>query len=138
MTQTVVQTIMNALQRIGVIDETRPPSAQQTANCMNRMNSYLATQMRDGWKGLGYYPQTNPASAMPIRASDIHDIETVLCQQYAIDYQVELDPQKQGLLLREIDAAISRLNKRYLAYFESDLSELPRPQGGPWGGPNWL
>lgn len=138
MTQTVVQTITNALQRIGVIDETRGPSAQQTQNCMNYMNSYLATQMRDGWKGLGYYPQTSPAAVIPIRDSDIYDVETVLCMQFAINYQVQLDPEKQGLLLTEIEAAIARLNKRYLAYFESDLSELPRPQGGPWGGPNWL
>lgn len=138
MTQTVLQTLTNAFIRVGIVDETRSPSAQQTANGMNILNNYLATQMRDGWKGLGYYPQNNPANNIPLRDADIYDVETVLCKQLAINYQVILDPVKQALLINEIDAAIARLDKRYLMYFESDLSELPRPQGGPWGGPNWL
>ena len=134
MTQTVLQTITNGLQRVGIIDETVSPSAQQTANCLNVMNNYLATQMRDGWKGLGYFPQSNPANNMPIRDSDIYDVETVLCKQFAINYQVELDQMKQALLISEIVAATSRLDKRYLQYFESDLGELSRAQAAPWGG----
>jgi hypothetical protein len=98
------------------------------------MNNYLATQMRDGWKGLGYFPQSNPANNMPIRDSDIYDVETVLCKQFAINYQVELDQMKQALLISEIVAATSRLDKRYLQYFESDLGELSRAQAAPWGG----
>jgi hypothetical protein len=30
------------------------------------------------------------------------------------------------------------MNKRYLKRTECDLGELSRPQGGPWGGPNFL
>lgn len=138
MTQTVLQTLTNAFQRVGILDESSSPSALQTQNGMIIMNNYLATQMRDGWKGLGYYVQTNPANQIPLRPSDLYDIETVLCKQLAIAYQVVLDPDKQALLISEITAAVARLDKRYLSYFESDLSELSRPQGSPFGGPNWF
>lgn len=130
MTQTVLQTITDAFQRIGVVDETASPTAAQTVNGLRILNNYMATQTRDGWR-TGYFPQTGVAGVMPVRDSDLYDIETLLAQQIAINYGTQV---KDPVLLKEFLEAERRMNKRYIRYFESDLSELSRAQGGPWGG----
>jgi hypothetical protein len=43
-----------------------------------------------------------------------------------------------SVLGNQIKAAFRRLNNRYLKFAESDLGELSRSQGGPWGGPNYI
>lgn len=135
--QTNLQIIQFAFQRTGIVDETQAPTAAQGQNGLQILNNYLLTQAKDGMR-VGWYTQTNLAATAPLKDEDIHDVESLLCQQIANFYGVKINEQEHPGLLQEIQDATHRLTKRSILYFESDLSELSRPQGGPWGGPQWL
>jgi hypothetical protein len=133
MPQTNLQILTFAFQKAGIVDETRAPSPTQAANGLVIMNDYLLTQARDGMR-LGYYPQTNLANNVPLQDSDIGDVKWMMAQQLAMAYGATIKDQAS---IDEIEKATRRLTKRTQRYFESDLGELSRAQGGPWGGPNW-
>jgi len=133
-TQTNLQIITSAFQRVGIVDETASPSAEQGANGLQILNDYLLNQARDGMR-LGWWTQTNLAANAPLRDEDIWGVKMLLARQLASNYGITIqDP----ILLKDIDDAEKMLTKRSLQYYESDLSEWPRPQGGPWGGPSWI
>lgn len=137
MPQTNLQVITASFVMLGILSEGNQPSPSQTARGMEVLNDHLLTQQRDGWR-LGWYPQTlaNVNSAAPLKDEDIGDIKLVLAEQLAPWYTVKISEDPD--LRQNIDDAKTRLNKRYVRAFESDLGELQRPQGGPWGGPNFL
>jgi hypothetical protein len=142
-TQTNQQIITEAFQIIGVVREGGQPSPTQSANGMTVLNDNLLTQMRDGWGNIGWYPQTLAQlnSTSPLKDEDIADVKYVLAGWLAPRYGVTIEPSPdpEGFDLGSIiKRAMRRLTKRYLKYTECDLGELSRPQGGPWGGPNWL
>ena len=144
MTQTNQQIITESFQILGVVREGRQPTATQSANGMTILNDNLLTQMRDGWGNIGWYPQTIAQlnSTAPLKDEDIADVKYILAGWLAARYGVTIPPSPDpvnGLdLAALIFQAMRRLTKRYLQYTECDLGELSRPQGGPWGGPNWL
>lgn len=143
MTQTNQQIITEAFQLLGVVREGRAPTPTQSANGMTILNDNLLTQMRDGWRNIGWYPQTVAQlnSTAPLKDEDIADVKYLLAGWIAPRYGVTImsSPDPDGFDLGNlIKGAMRRMNKRYLEYTECDLGELSRPQGGPWGGPNWL
>jgi hypothetical protein len=133
MPQTNLQVLTFAFQNAGIVDETRAPSNVQAANGLVIMNAYLLTQARDGMR-LGYYPQTNLANICPLQDSDINDVKMMMVKQLSMAYGTTIKDQD---VRDEIEKSERRLTKRTQRYFESDLGELSRAQGGPWGGPNW-
>lgn len=143
MAQTNSQVISDAFTMIGVVADGRSPTPTQLARGMTLLNDNLLTQQRDGWK-LGWYPQTvaNLAQNTPLRDEDIGDVKLALCawlsSSYGITIEPDPDPTGESSLANQIKNAFTRLNKRSLQFNDSDLGELSRPQGGPWGGPNWL
>ncbi len=137
MAQTNQQIINEAFTTIGVVADGRSPTATQAALGLTVLNDNLATQQADGWR-LGWFPQTNLAANAPLRDADIGDVKLVLAEWLAPKYGIKFDLQNDAILLNQIADAKHRLTKRSLKYMESDLGELQRPQGGPWGGPNWL
>lgn len=134
MTQTNLQILTDIFQKTGIVDETQSPTAAQAANGLRLMNNYLLSQAVDGMR-LGWFPQTNLQSNAPLKDADIGDVELAMMPQIALAYGITLSDQA---VLSEITNAITRLTKRSIQLVEADLSELSRPQGGPWGGPNWL
>ena len=143
MAQTNQQIITESFQILGVVREGRAPTPTQSANGMTIMNDNLLTQMRDGWHNLGWYPQTVAQlnSISPLKDEDIADVKYVVAGWFSVRYGVTIPPSMDpdGFDLGSlIKGSMRRLNKRYLQYTECDLGELSRPQGGPWGGPNWL
>jgi hypothetical protein len=123
-----------AYQKIGVVDETASPSAEQLQTALTVLNDYLLNEAADGMR-LGWYKQTNVAANAPLKDSDVHGVKMLLAMQLATHYGISIqDP----VLLQEITTAKTQLVKRSLQYMEADFSELSRPQGGPWGGPNWI
>ena len=144
MAQTNQQIITESFQIIGVVREGRSPTPTQSANGMTILNDNLLTQMRDGWGNVGWYPQTVAQlnSLAPLKDEDIADIKYILAAwlgvRYGITIPPPLGPDDDFSLGGLIRASYKRLTKRYLKYTECDLGELSRPQGGPWGGPNWL
>ena len=144
MTTTNQAIITEAFQKLGIVREGRAPSATQSANGLTILNDNMLTQVRDGWRDIGWFPQSQAQinSIAPVRDEDIADVKLILAAWIAPHYGVVIesspDPDDQTKLVNQIKAAFRRLSKRYLRYTECDLGELSRPQGGPWGGPNWL
>lgn len=142
--QTVQQIITEAFINIGVVASGRQPSATQSATALTVLNDNMLTQMRDGWWTIGWYPQSqsNLNSAAPLLDQDVGDVKLCLSAWLAPKFGRQIEPSPipddPSTLFGQITAAFRRLNKRYLQKTESDLGELSRPQGGPWGGPNWL
>jgi hypothetical protein len=143
-TQTNQQIITEAFIMIGVVPSGRAPTSTQTNTALTVLNDNLLTQMRDGWWTLGWYPQAQSQlnSAAPLLDQDVGDIKLCLAAWLAPRFGRRIepspDPHDHTSLYGQISAAFTRLNKRYLQRTEADLGELSRPQGGPWGGPNWL
>lgn len=123
-----------AYQKIGVIDETASPSYEQLQTALTVLNDYLLNEAADGMR-LGWYAQTNVAANAPLRPEDVHGVKYLLANQLAIHYGITI---QNPSLVQEIMTAKTQLVKRSLRYSEADFSELSRPQGGPWGGPNWI
>lgn len=144
MTSTIQAIITEAFQKIGVVAEGRPPTPTQSANALTILNDNLLTQMRDGWHDLGWYPQVvaNLNSFAPLHDEDIGDVKLCLAAWLAPHYgrTIDMDPDPNSIasLSNQIKDAYRRLAKRYLRNTECDLGELSRPQGGPWGGPNYF
>lgn len=134
--------VTDAFMKIGVIDETAVPSTAQAQVAMRLLNDNLADQAVDGMR-LGWYyqnPLTAYANPSPLRDGDVGPVKFFLAGLLISHYGIKIDPQDiaMQMLLKEVDDAKRRLTKRSLLYTECDLGELSRPQGGPWGGPNWL
>lgn len=145
MSTTTQAIITESFQLVGVVREGKQPTPTQTANGLTILNDNLATQMRDGWGAIGWYPQslTTINNTAPLQDSDIADIKYLLAGWIAMRYGIRIpddpnDPTDMTTLGGQIRASLRRMNKRWLKRTECDLGELSRPQGGPWGGPNWL
>ena len=129
-----LEVVTYALQKIGVVDETQSPTAEQGITALIVLNDQLADQAADGMR-LGWYPQTNLAATAPLKDADIGPVKFMLARWLSSHYGITIT---NPVLLADIADAERRLTKRTLKYFESDLSELPRAQGGPAGGPGWI
>lgn len=130
----VLEILTFAYQKIGVIDENSSPSNEQGQTALTVLNDYLLNEAADGMR-LGWFTQTSLSATAPLKPEDIHGVKMLLAKQLAAHYGITIqDP----ILLQEIETAKTQLVKRSLRYSEADFSELSRPQGGPWGGPNWI
>jgi hypothetical protein len=142
--QTNQQIITEPFIKLGLVAEGHQPSATQSAQGLTILNDNMLTQMMDGWRDIGWYPQTtaNLTTPAPLQDSDVADIKLALAAWIAPHYGKTVDPPTspadKSSLGAQVEAAFTRLDKRYLRRTEADLGELSRPQGGPWGGPNWL
>lgn len=134
MSASVLEIITYAYQKIGVIDENSSPSNEQGQVGLTVLNDYLLNEAADGMR-LGWWKQTSMAATAPLRDSDIHGVKMLLAKQLAAHYGIVIENPH---LLEEIAEAKRQLVKRSILYSEADFSELSRPQGGPWGGPNWI
>jgi hypothetical protein len=137
--------ITESYQLLGVVREGRQPTATQSANGLTILNDNLATQMRDGWGNIGWFPQTVAMlnNLAPLQDSDIADVKYLLAAWISLRYGITIPDNPNDIydintLGGQVRASLRRLNKRYLKRTECDLGELSRPQGGPWGGPNFL
>lgn len=143
-TQTNQQIVTEAFIKLGLVAEGRQPSNTQSAQALTILSDNLLTRMKDGWRDMGWYPQTvaNLNNAAPLDDADVADVKLLLAGWIAPHYGKTLDPRVSSRdmtsLSAQIEDAFTRLSKRYLRRTEADLGELSRPQGGPWGGPNWL
>jgi hypothetical protein len=144
MGQPLITIITDAFTLIGVVADGQIPTATQQAVALRTLNDNLLTQQRNGWN-LGWYnlpANTNLNNNAPLQDPDIGDVKLMLASwlapRYGIIIQPSPDPTDLTSLSNQIRAAFQRLTKRSLRYTEADLGELSRPQGGPWGGPNWL
>ena len=134
MSYTNQQIVTLAFQKAGIVDETQQPNSVQGANGLQILNSYLLARQRAGLR-VGWWTQTNLAATFPLRDEDAGDIVLLLTAQLSFSYSA---PITDPVLAQEISNADKRLLKAYFRIPECDFSDFPRPQGGPWGGPNWI
>lgn len=131
--------VTDAFQKIGVIDETQAPSPAQYQTAIRLLNDNLLSEAVDGLR-VGWYYQ-NPLAAAnvasPLRDADVGPVKFLLAKWLISHYQIKVSAETDSLLLNDIAEAERKLTKRSIKYFESDLGELSRAQGGPWGGPSW-
>jgi len=131
---TNLEIITFSYQKIGVIDENSSPSNEQGQVGLTVLNDYLLNEAADGLR-LGWFKQTSLSATAPLRDQDVHGVKLLLARQLASHYGIII---QNPALLDDIQTAKTQLVKRSLQYSEADFSEFPRPQGGPWGGPNWI
>jgi hypothetical protein len=142
--QTNQAIITAAYQLLGVVREGRQPTPTQSSNALTILNDNIATQQVDGWGSIGWWPQTVAmlTNNAPLKDADIADIKYLLASWIALAYGISIpdspDPTNLTTLGGQIRESLRRMRKRYLKRTECDLGELSRPQGGPWGGPNYL
>jgi hypothetical protein len=129
-----LEIITFAYQKLGVIDENSSPSNEQGQVGLTVLNDYLLNEAADGMR-LGWWTQTSLQATAPLRPEDVHGVKLLLARQLAAHYGITI---QSPLLIDDIAEAKRQLVKRSVLYSEADFSELPRPQGGPWGGPNWI
>lgn len=132
MPQPVSQIITEAFQKIGVVDETQSPAAEQASNGLTVLNDMLANEEADGLY-IGWYRQSDPTQLAPIRDSDYFAVKLMLAMVLAPLYGINM-AQSNPMLVEAAAEAKRQLTKRAIRYFESDLGELSRAQGAPWGG----
>ena len=129
-----LELVTYAYQKIGVVDENSSPTAEQGQVGLNVVNDGLLNEAADGMR-LGWWTQTDLSATAPLRPEDVFGVKLLLARWLATHYGITIqNPQ----LLEDITEAKRQLVKRSILYSEADFSELPRPQGGPWGGPNWI
>lgn len=131
-----LELITYAYMKIGVVDETSSPSNEQGVVGLNVLNDYLLNEAADGLR-LGWWKQTSLSATAPLKDSDIYGVKLLLAVALAAHYGITLEKDNPKLLA-DAEEAKRQLVKRALLYSEADFSELSRPQGGPWGGPNWI
>ena len=131
---TNLELVSYAFWKIGVVDENQSPSAQQGVIGLTTANDFFLNEAADGMR-IGWYKQTDLLATSPLRDSDVGPAKSLLAGALAAHYGITIQAGTE--LAAEISEARRVLTKRSLRYFESDLGELQRPQGGPWGGPNW-
>lgn len=134
MTITNQSLITQALQRIGVVDETQAPTTTQSNNALAIMNQHLAFKQALGTFRVGWYPQTSLTANAPLRDEYVEPVILILCGKFSMTFG---QPIQDPILAQQITDAEPALSKLTRLNFDSDLSELSRAQGAPWGGPGW-
>lgn len=132
MTITNQSLINQALQRIGIVDETQSATPTQSNNALAIMNQHLAFKQALGTFNVGWYPQTSLTANAPLRDEYVEPVILIMCGKFSMTFG---QPIQDPVLAGEVSAAEPALSKLTRPTFESDLSELSRAQGGPWGGP---
>lgn len=130
-TETTFDIIEAALRILTVIDEVTSPTAEQSELAIEVLNDMLSNYYVDGIR-LGWFPQTlttyNSIPA-PLQDYDTRNIKLLFATELAPHFGIEVGQTLLGLA----DAAFKALCKRYIKYFDSDLTGLPFSQGGLFG-----
>lgn len=136
MPQTNNQIVTEAYQIVGVVADGKSCTPTQGQLGVTVLNDMLLSEAVDGMR-LNWIPQTFATqwnSNAPLQDSNIGDVKYMLAARLAIRNGIVIE---DPMLLQEISNAITRLNKRSLRMFESDLGEMQRAQAGVSGTGGW-
>jgi len=134
--QTLNQIVTEAYQIVGIVADSKPATPTQGQLGTTVLNDMLTSEAVDGMR-LGWIPQnfaTQWNSTAPLADSNIGDVKYMLAARLAQRNGITIEDQD---LKQEISDAKTRLSKRSLRMFESDLGELQRPQSGISGTGGW-
>lgn len=132
--ETTLDIITAALRMLTVIDELSSPTPEQSSTAITVLNNMMANYNVDGLR-MGWFPQTltnyNIVPA-PLQDFDVEGVKYLLSVKLAPHFGIPLTGDLAGLV-ELADGAMRDLSKRYIKYFNSDLTGLPFPQGGLFG-----
>lgn len=131
MSYTILDICTDSARIVNIIDETQQLSPEQGAMALLALNDLMADMSDDGIE-LGWFPQTNLSATAPLADGDARPVKLVFSRELAM--RAGLTPTLPADLIEAMEEAYQRLSKRTIDYFESDLSNLPMPQGRYWGG----
>ena len=140
MPQTNNQIVTEAYQTIGVVADGKPCTPTQGQVGITVMNDMLTSEAVDGLR-INFVPQnfqTQWNSQAPVADANIGDVKYMLAERLAAKNGIKIDPQEDLTLYTLISEAKTRLVKRSLRMFESDLGELPRAQSSVTGSGNYI
>lgn len=123
----VLEIVTDSLRRIGVIGQTKTPSAEQGANAVTRLNNLMALLATNG-VDLGYNPKASTADTIVLPLGVIHGITAQLSESLAEDYGVTPIP---AAVVRDAEESRNMLVRNALidSFGNTNLSGLPRGQG---------
>jgi hypothetical protein len=127
-TTTVLDLITDSLRYMNILDQIQSPSAEQGNTALTVLNDLMADMEADGIR-LGWYPQTSMGAVVPLQDCDIRGVKWCLASELAGYYGIPLTERQ----LATIDSTYTKLAKRAVKYFESDLTGLPFAQGSGYG-----
>lgn len=136
MPQTLNQIVTEAYQIVGIVADQKPVTPTQGQLGTTALNDMLLSEAVDGMR-LNWIPQnfaTQWNNIAPLADSNIGDVKYMLANRLAQRNGVTIEDPG---LIADISNAITRLTKRSLRMFESDLGELQRPQSGISGTGGW-
>lgn len=131
MSYVVLDICTDAARIINVIDEISSLSPEQGQQALTALNDMLLDYAEDGIN-LGWYTITDPSVTAPLNDADVRCVKLCLAKELAT--RAGLVPTLDEELKLEMERAYQKLSKRTATYFESDMSNLPIPQGAWWGG----
>lgn len=127
MSITVIELITDALCELNVIDVNEAPSAEQGVRALRRLNQMMMQWQVNGIR-IGYYPQTDMDATVPIEIEDELGVTLNLAVSLAPSYGIEVI---DSLRMQATDY-YAALAKQALQYFESDMTQLPMSDFGPY------
>ena len=131
MSYTILDIVTDAARIVNLMDETQQLSAEQGAMALTALNDLMADYFEDGIE-LGWYPQTDLSVTAPLASTDARCVKLCFAKELAM--RAGLTQTLPDDLKEQMEEAYQKLAKRTLEYFESDMSNLPVPQGTFWGG----
>lgn len=131
MSYIILDIVTDAARIVNLIDETQQLSAEQGQMALVALNDLMADYFEDGIE-LGWYPQTDLSVIAPLASTDVRCVK--LCFGKELAMRAGLTQTLPEDLKQEMADAYEKLAKRTIEYFESDMSNLPVPQGTFWGG----
>lgn len=135
MTITVIDLLTDALRMLNVIDVYESPSAEDGIKALHVLNEMMADAQADGIR-MGWHPIADADIAVdaPLRDEDIRAVKQCLCLELCPYFGMEPLEQQKSLAAD----AYAKLAKRYVEYFESDLTMLPQGDAFGYGiGTQW-
>lgn len=125
---TLIELLKKSLLKIGVVDITQAPDAEQGVEALSSLNMMLALWREDGID-LGWYPQTDMDAVVPLKEAYQMAVISNLAIFMAPDYGAQTSAELQAIASSTYDA----MAKAARLTFQADMTMLPGAEGdGYW------
>lgn len=131
MTINVIDLLTDSLRLINVIDLYESPSAEDGIKALHVLNEMIADAQADGirlpWHAIA---DADIATVAPLDDADIRAVKNCLALELCPYFGLEPTEQQRS----NASDAYQKLTKRYVQFFEADLSMLPLAEANYWPG----
>lgn len=121
MSRTNLQVITDAMRLAGITNQIETPSAEDSAEALNRMNDMILGWDRHNGIRLGYYPQTSLSANIPIDDEYFEALTALLAKKLCWVFSFGVSPE----LFDEANKAWSALLAEFASPEPADLRHAP-------------